>query len=86
MKRGERQDDEVHDLFDRGAVKQTADQRMFFQEGQPAACGVVNGRCRQGDEEVQQDAESVDTCASMGGFRTQESCRDGERDAPSEED
>jgi hypothetical protein len=42
VKRGERQDDQIHYLLHRAAKEQTAHQRVFPQKAQPDACTVVH--------------------------------------------
>jgi len=83
---GEWQHDEIHDLFHRGAEEKTADQRVFAQENEPAAGGVIGCRSGAGDEEVEKDSENISARASMNGFRSEQSRGDHERDVASEKD
>ena len=55
MKRGERQDDEIHYLLHRGTKKQTAHQWVLGHETELAARRLVNGRRRARDKEVQEN-------------------------------
>src|SRR5467141_4065274 len=65
VKRGERQNDKIHDLFHRGAKEQTAHQRVLRHKTQLAACRVVNSRCRASNKEVQCDTKNIGADASL---------------------
>src|SRR5438105_7664633 len=65
MKRGQRQNNKSHYLIYRGAIEQSAHQRVFYQEPQLAAGRVVNRRDREGDKEVQENSENVRTGATI---------------------
>src|SRR5450755_853508 len=86
VKRRDRQDDEIHYLFDRSAEEQATDQRILFQEWKLQTCPVINGSRRACDEEVQQDTENISGCASMQRLPSQQPGSDRQRDIPSKED
>jgi len=59
VERGERQNDQIHDVFHGGAKEQAAYQRVFEHETKFAACAVVDRGGGTGDEIVKDDAEGV---------------------------
>src|SRR5579859_5182173 len=86
VKRGERQNDKIHYLFHRSAKEQAAHQRVLQHETQPAACRVVNSRCRASDKEVQQDTKDIRAGASLESVPPQQAGGNGERNLPAKED
>jgi uncharacterized membrane protein len=65
VKRGERQNNQVHDLLDRSAKEKAAYQRVLFQKSQPAAGYVISGSSRESNEVVQQHSQDVDADSAL---------------------
>ena len=85
MKRRERQDDEVHDIFHRTAEEQAADDPMFLHERQLAAERVVSCRCRASNEEVEDDSQSVRASTAVDRLSTQQSGGNPARNSPTKQ-
>ena len=86
MKRGERQNDKIHDFLNSRTVGQAANQRIPLQKRQPAAGRVVESRKRESDEEVQEDAQNVGRCASLESLTSQQARGDRQGNVPSKQD
>src|SRR5881392_3168742 len=85
VQRRERQNDEIHDFFDRGAIEQPAHQRMLDKKFEPPTCRVINGRCGERDKKVQENAEDVCSCASVEGLPPQQTSSNGQWNLPSKQ-
>src|ERR1700722_2647837 len=85
VKRGERQDDQSHYLFHRGAKEQAAHQWVLNQETELAACRVVDNRGGAGDKEVQQDTQNIGAHASLESLPPQQARSNRERNVPSKQ-
>src|SRR6267378_8607047 len=86
VKREERQNDKVHYLLHCGAKEQTTHQRVLLHKNQPAACRVINSRCRASDKEVQEDTQNIGAYASLESLPPQQARGNHERDVPSKQD
>src|SRR6266851_3576912 len=86
VKCGERQNDKSHDQFNRDATEQAAHQWVLLQETQPAARRVVNSRCRESDEEVQEDTQNIGADASPESLSPKQAAGNRERNFPSKQD
>jgi hypothetical protein len=53
------QNQEIHDLLYGCAIEEAAYQRMFSEKSEPAACRVIEGSKREGDEYVQQNTGHI---------------------------
>src|ERR1700730_6185956 len=86
VKRGEWQNDKIHDLLHCGTEEQAADYWMLSQESQTAAGHVVNRGCSAGDKERQHDTQNVGARASVESAPPQQACGNRERNVPSKQD
>ena len=68
MKRGKRQNDEIHDVFDRHPVKQAANHRVLGHKRELAACAVINRGYRKSDKEMKDNAQRVSASAAVEGL------------------
>ena len=83
MKRGERQNDEIHYLLDRGAKEQTAHQRVLGHKTQLATRPIVNRRRGARDKEMQEDTQNVGAGASTDSLPPQQAGGDHKWNLPS---
>src|SRR5207302_9905942 len=85
MKRGKRENDKGHHLFNRGAEEQTADQWVLLQKSQLKVGGIVDRRGRAGDKEVQQDTQNIGTYASIESLPPEQAGGNPKRNVPPSE-
>jgi len=86
VKRGEGQNNKIHYLLHCGAKEQTAHQRVLLHKNQPAACRIVNSRCRASDKEVQEDTQNMGAYAPLESLPPQQAPGNHQRDVPSKQD
>lgn len=82
----ERQHDEVHDEKDGNPVEEAADDEVVAEKSEPAASQVINGRCRNGDEEMQREAKEPCRGPPGGSARTEHAAGDAACHSPAEGD
>ena len=85
VKRGERQDDEIHHVLHRRAEEQAADQWVIDWEEEAAAPGVIDRRDAECDEKMQQDSQRIGARASVERRPSKQPRGDRERNPPAEQ-
>ena len=86
MKRGERKNDEIHELLNRRAKEQAANQRVLLQKEQPPTRRVVSCRRRKSNQEVQANAKKINSRVPVFSYLpAQQTPGNRQRNIPSKE-